>query len=213
MAIFLIIAAIVLAIPFLMLFGFFHIASSGFEKLGFEPEMAPWLLGIMLVGSFINIPLGRRRLMEVEESRFFGLMKRRRMQAQGLSINVGGAVIPLVLVLYLLSRVSLRETLIASLFMIVICFLLARFIPGKGIAIPVFFPAFFATIFALVLAFEAAAPVAFISGVLGVIIGGDVLHLPRVMREGQGVMSIGGAGVFDGIFLVAIIATFLAGLL
>jgi len=40
-----------------------------------------------------------------------------------------------------------------------------------------------------------------------------VLHLPRVMREGQGIMSIGGAGVFDGIFLVAIIATFLAALL
>lgn len=167
---------------------------------------------LVLVGSLINIPLGRRRLVEVEESRFFGLFKQRRLQQQGLSINVGGAVIPLLLVLYLLPRVPLQETLLASALMITICFTLARFIPGRGIAIPVVLPALFATIFALVLAFDTAAPVAFIAGVLGVLIGGDLLHLPRVMREGQGIMSIGGAGVFDGIFLIAVIAAFLAGL-
>ncbi len=150
--------------------------------------------------------------MEVEESRFFGLVRRKRLQAQGLSINVGGAVVPLLLVVYLLLKVPLKETLLSSLLMIIICFTLARFVPDKGIKIPVLFPAFFATIFALVLAFDSASSVAFISGVLGVIIGGDLLHLPRVMREGQGMLSIGGAGVFDGIFLVALIAAFLAGL-
>ncbi|HEY4509619.1 MAG TPA: DUF1614 domain-containing protein [Candidatus Paceibacterota bacterium] len=170
------------------------------------------VLLVIFIGSFINIPLGRRKLIEVDESRFFGLVKRKRLQAQGLSINVGGAVVPLLLVLYLLPRVPLRETMLASALMTIICYALARFIPGKGIAIPLLFPAFFATIFALVLAFDSASSVAFISGVLGVLIGGDILHLPRVMREGQGVMSIGGAGVFDGIFLVAVIAAFLAGL-
>ena len=149
----------------------------------------------------------------MEESRFFGLVKRKKLQAQGLSINVGGAIIPLLLVVYLLPKVPLKETLLASVLMVTICFLLARFIPGKGIAIPLLLPAFFATIFAVVLAFDSASPVAFIAGVLGVIIGGDLLHLPRVLREGQGIMSIGGAGVFDGIFLVAIISAFLAGLL
>ena len=188
MAIFLIIAVIVLAIPFLVLFGLFHVATSGFEKLGFAPEAVFGVLLLIFVGSLINIPLGRRRLMEAEESRFFGLMKRRRLQVQGLSINVGGAVIPLVLVLYLLPRVPLRETLLASLLMIVICFLLARFVPGKGIAIPVFFPAFFATIFAVVLAFGAAAPVAFISGVLGVIIGGGGVYLAGGVGGGGGGM-------------------------
>ena len=169
-------------------------------------------VGVIFIGSFINIPIGRRKLVEVEESRFFGLMRRKRLQAQGLSINVGGAVVPLLVVLYLLPRVPLRETALASVLMIAICFTLAKYIPGKGIAIPLLFPAFFATIFALVLAFKSASSVAFISGVLGVLIGGDLLHLPRVMREGQGMMSIGGAGVFDGIFLVALIAAFLAGL-
>ena len=170
------------------------------------------ILLAIFIGSFINIPLGRRRLVEVEESRFFGLIRRKRLQEQGLSINVGGAVVPLLLVLYLLPKVPLKETLLASALMIVICFTLARFIPGKGIAIPLLFPAFFATIFALVLAFDSASSVAFIAGVLGVLIGGDLLHLPRVLREGQGILSIGGAGVFDGIFLVAIVAAFLAAL-
>lgn len=170
------------------------------------------VLGVIFIGSFINIPIGRRRWAEVEESRFFGLVRRKRLQAQGLSINVGGGVVPLLLVLYLLPRVPLEETLLASALMVIICYALAKFIPGKGIAIPLLFPAFFATIFALVLAFDSASSVAFISGVLGVLIGGDVLHLPRVMREGQGMMSIGGAGVFDGIFLVALIAALLAGL-
>jgi len=206
------IIVLVVAIPFLILFGLFHVVTSGFEKLGLPPEIVIGVLFLMLVGSLINIPLGRRRFVEVEESRFFGLIRQRKMQAQGLSINVGGAIIPLVLVAYLFLRVPLQETLFASALMIAICFTLARFVPGKGIAIPVLFPAFFATLFALILAFDEAAPVAFVSGVLGVLIGGDVLHLPRVMREGQGIMSIGGAGVFDGIFLIAIIAAFLAGL-
>src|SRR3989344_4333458 len=213
MALIFILIALIAAIPFLALFGLFHIATSGFEELGLPPEAVVGILLAMLIGSFSNIPLGRRRLLEVEESRFFGLVRRRGFQQQGLSLNVGGAIIPLLLVLYLLLRVPFRENALAVALMVVLCFLLARFVPGKGIKIPIFFPALFATIFSLVLAFDAAAAVAFISGVLGVIVGGDLLHLPRVMREGQGILSIGGAGVFDGIFLVAIIATFLAGLL
>ena len=207
-----IIILLILAIPFLLVLGFFHVVANSFEAFGLSPGVIIGILLGMLIGSFINIPLGRRRLTEVEESRFFGLIRQKKLQQQGLSINVGGALVPLGLVAYLLFRVPLQETLLATVLLSVICYVLARFVPGKGITIPLIFPALFATIFALILAFENAAPVAFISGVLGVLIGGDVLHLPKVMREGRGVMSIGGAGVFDGIFLVAVIAAFLAGL-
>jgi uncharacterized membrane protein len=170
------------------------------------------VLVVILAGSLVNIPIGRRKLLEVEESRFFGLMRQKRMRLQGLSINVGGALIPVALAGYLLFRVPLKETFLATALLVIICYSLAKVVPGKGIAIPLVLPALFATIFALILAFDFAAPIAFISGVLGVLIGGDILHLPRVMRENQGILSIGGAGVFDGIFLVAVIAAFLAGL-
>jgi len=56
---------------------------------------------------------------------------------------------------------------------------------------------------------EMAAPVAFISGVLGTLIGGDVLNLSKARRLGAGIVSIGGAGVFDGIFLVGIFSVML----
>lgn len=211
-SILLLIVLFIIFLPIALVFAFFHVVTLSFEKLGLPPEIVFALLIFMLVGSFVNIPLGRRRLVEVQETRFFGLLRQTRLRSQGLSINLGGAIIPIGLAVYLLWRVPLKETLIATILLILISYKLARFIPNRGITLPILFPALFAAMFALILAFDTAAPVAFISGVLGVLIGADILHLPRVLREGQGVMSIGGAGVFDGIFFIAIVATFLAGL-
>ncbi|HEX9722424.1 MAG TPA: DUF1614 domain-containing protein [Candidatus Paceibacterota bacterium] len=212
MAVVFVIILLLLAVPFLLVLGFFSVVADSFKSFGVAPGVAAAILVGMLIGSFVNIPIGRHRVVEAEERRFFGLVRRRVMQAQGLSINLGGAVIPVALAIYLLTKVPLQETLLASLLMVVICFFMARVAPGKGITLPVLFPALFALVFALVLAHEIAAPVAFIAGVFGVIVGADLLRLPKVMRDNQGVLSIGGAGVFDGIFLIAIIAAFLAGL-
>jgi len=211
-SIFFLIVLFIISLPILLVFAFFHVVTLSFEKLGLPPEIVFALLIFMLVGSFVNIPLGRTRLVEVQETRFFGLLRQTRLRAQGLSVNLGGAIIPLGLAIYLLPRVPLQETLLATVLMVLISYKLARFIPNRGISLPFLLPPLFAAMFALILAFDAAAPVAFISGVFGVLIGADILHLPRVLREGQGMMSIGGAGVFDGIFLVAIVAAFLAGL-
>jgi uncharacterized membrane protein len=54
-----------------------------------------------------------------------------------------------------------------------------------------------------------AAPLAFASGVLGVLIGADLLRLPDIRRMGIPIASIGGAGTFDGVFLTGIIAVLL----
>ncbi|HXK31975.1 MAG TPA: DUF1614 domain-containing protein, partial [Candidatus Paceibacterota bacterium] len=54
------------------------------------------------------------------------------------------------------------------------------------------------------------APCAFVSGTLGVLIGADILNLRKIRKYG-GFLSIGGAGVFDGIFLIGIISALLAG--
>jgi len=57
---------------------------------------------------------------------------------------------------------------------------------------------------------EYAAPLAYISGCLGTLIGADLLNL-RVMGElGASIASIGGAGTFDGVFLTGILAVLLA---
>jgi len=208
---FLFIILLILAIPLFLAFGFFHILRLGFENLGFPPELVLLTLVLMLLGSFINIPLGRRKLIEVTESHFFGLFRRQRLLAQGLSLNVGGALIPLAIAGFLLFRVPLEETLIATLLMIAVSWKLSRVIPGRGIAVPILIPPLFAALFAFLLAPQEPALVAFVSGTLGVLIGADLLRLPQVMKGEVAIMSIGGAGVFDGIFLVGIVAALLAG--
>jgi uncharacterized membrane protein len=51
---------------------------------------------------------------------------------------------------------------------------------------------------------------AFAAGVLGPLIGADLLHLREVNKISTGVASIGGAGTFDGIVISGLIATLLA---
>jgi uncharacterized membrane protein len=202
----------ILFIPVLLLFGFFHVVTTGFEKLGVAPELVFLILILMFLGSFINIPLGRKRFIEVEQPYFFGLMRRKMMAAQGLSINVGGAVIPLIIAVYFLFQIPFQEVGIAIALMTALAYATARIVPNKGIALPFLLPPIAAAFFAFLISPEFPAQVAFVSGVFGVLIGADLLHLPKVIKHGQGMLSIGGAGVFDGIFLVAIISSLLASL-
>ena len=75
-------------------------------------------------------------------------------------------------------------------------------------------PAFVAALSALVLAPHQAPPVAFIAGVAGPLIGADLLNLRAILREvpklETAMISIGGAGTFDGIVLSSITAAYLA---
>jgi uncharacterized membrane protein len=52
--------------------------------------------------------------------------------------------------------------------------------------------------------------VAFVAGVLGPLIGADLFHLKDISRVSAGILSIGGAGTFDGIVLSGILAALLA---
>ncbi|MDP1538446.1 MAG: DUF1614 domain-containing protein [bacterium] len=174
----------------------------------------------ILIGSSINIPLGKKKLIYVEESRFFGLWRTPKVKRQGLAINLGGAVIPILLSFYFLYLIrmagfEIKPILIATLLMIIVSKFLARvtFLPqgGGGVSIPAFIPPIFSAIFALAFAPNFAAPCAFVAGTMGVLIGADLLNLRKIQKYG-GFLSMGGAGVFDGIFLVGIISALLTGL-
>lgn len=71
-------------------------------------------------------------------------------------------------------------------------------------------PAAIAALSALWLAPEQAPQVAFVSRVLGPLIGADLLHLRDIESLDTGIASIGGAGTFDGIVLSGIVAAYLA---
>jgi len=54
------------------------------------------------------------------------------------------------------------------------------------------------------------APVAYVAGCLGSLIGADLMNLGEVAGLGTSMVSIGGAGTFDAIFLTGILAGLLA---
>jgi uncharacterized membrane protein len=88
--------------------------------------------------------------------------------------------------------------------------MLAHPVRGLGIAEPVFVPSLASAIVALLLSRRYAAPLAYIGGSLGTLIGADLLNLGKVQGLGAPVASIGGAGTFDGIFLIGILAVLIA---
>jgi uncharacterized membrane protein len=92
----------------------------------------------------------------------------------------------------------------------VACYLLAQPVPGIGIALPFLVPPIIAAMAALLVARANVAAVAYVSGTLGTLIGADLLNLGRIQGLGAPVVSIGGAGTFDGIFLTGVVAVLLA---
>ena len=75
---------------------------------------------------------------------------------------------------------------------------------------PIFIAPISAAIVAILLEPEFSAPLAYISGTLGVVIGADLLRVGNIRDMGVPVASIGGAGTFDGIFITGIVAVLLA---
>jgi uncharacterized membrane protein len=89
---------------------------------------------------------------------------------------------------------------------------LATPIPGVGISVPLLWPPILAAVVAIVLSRRYAAPLAYVGGSLGVLIGADLTNLDQLQTLGAPVASIGGAGTFDGVFLAGVVAVLLSGI-
>jgi uncharacterized membrane protein len=76
----------------------------------------------------------------------------------------------------------------------------------------VFIPPLATAIVAIALSRRYAAPLAYVSGSLGTLIGADLMNLGELRTLGAPVASIGGAGTFDGIFVTGLTAVLLASL-
>jgi uncharacterized membrane protein len=204
--------ALFLSIPFILAPFFFNLVSFSFETLGLSPSTAFSLILAMLLGSLINIPLTRRRVALMAPATMRGWFAPPPPAYTGVAINVGGAVIPLLLSVYLATIVpSLWQVGVATGVMAAASKGLARVVPGRGVVLPVFVPPVLSALLALLLAPGFAAPCAYVAGTVGTLVGADLLNLRR-LRGFQGMVSIGGAGLFDGIFLVGIVAVLLTAL-
>jgi uncharacterized membrane protein len=214
---FLLLLAVLLLLVALIEIGVLRYA---YMRLGLSSRAAMFLLLGSLVGSLINIPIAElpdQQVLSGQEVEYFGMryVVPRVVDWPGtvIAINVGGAVIPSLLSFYLLAKNRLWiRGLLATLGVAVVCHWLAHPEPGLGIAEPVFAPPIAAAIAALVLSRHQAAPLAYIGGSLGTLIGADLSNLDKVQGLGAPVASIGGAGTFDGIFLTGVLAVLLASL-
>jgi uncharacterized membrane protein len=217
-----------LAITFVLLILFPLVFSElmvvSLAKLHLDPGAAASIIITVMLGGLVDIPIARiphKGEILIHPLTVFGLSGlwpeiRRVRRETIIAVNVGGCLIPAGLACYELIYLAtvapstLSAAAVASIIAVVICYLTARPTPGVGIVIPGLVPAFAAAISAVILAPEQTAPVAFIAGVAGPLIGADILHLKDISRLAPGMVSIGGAGTFDGIVLSAIVAAYLA---
>jgi uncharacterized membrane protein len=189
-----------------------------YTAIGIDKRYLLILLLLSLLGSYINIPvvqLPAEQVLTGKEIIFFGMHYIvpfvQDWPGTMVAVNVGGAVIPSILSLYLLIENKLYiQGFWGVLIVAIVCHLLSHPVPGLGIAEPVFVPPIITTIAALSLSRQHAAPLAYISGSLGTLIGADLLNLGKIRGLGAPIVSIGGAGTYDGIFVTGILAVILA---
>jgi uncharacterized membrane protein len=141
-----------------------------------------------------------------------------------VAINMGGAVIPILLSIYLTikKKIPIKKVLIGIGIVTIISYFVTQPVPDKGIVayFPYWLlPGFFASVSSIFLSwknFIRAAPLAYISGTIGVLIGADFLHIWELLNyqiSTQKTASLGGAVVFDMIFITGIIAVILDGII
>jgi uncharacterized membrane protein len=223
--------AFVLMFLCLLPFALVDLMHAALGRLHLSADVALLAVVGIFLGSLVNLPVYRIQRGEeqiVGPAAVVGLWDwppqwRRVRRDTIIAINVGGCVIPTALavweILYI-SRaardswpvIALAAVVAAN---VVVCWRVARPVHGVGIAMPGFAAALTAVLGTwLLLAGDAyaelRAPVAFVSGVAGPLVGADLLHLKDITKVSAGMLSIGGAGTFDGIVLSGLLAALLA---
>ncbi|MFO7836466.1 MAG: DUF1614 domain-containing protein [Candidatus Thorarchaeota archaeon] len=203
---------------------FFQFAGIVFVQLGIPPWLVVVIVIGSLVGSAVNIPVTTiqsqsSKCPEQQYMKLWGLTYRIvSPDCPGetlISVNLGGAVIPVVVSAYLLIihpqtiPVALLGILIVSLFVKAI----ARVEPNVGIVTPGLLPPLIAGIAStalmlLIPGMFSPHVLAYVSGTLGTLIGADLLNLNKISELQTGSASIGGAGTWDGVFLAGLLAVF-----
>ena len=190
-----------------------------FESMGVGRRYMFLLLVSCLLGSYINIPIAELPAERMYSGQIVDFLGMRYVvpvvvnwPRTVIAVNVGGAIIPFCLSVYLIVKNrQYLSSVVAVLIVSVVVHLLARPVRGVGIAVPTLIPPVITALVAVSISRRYAAPLAYVAGSLGTLIGADLMNLGKVRGLGAPVASIGGAGKFDGIFLTGILAVLLAG--
>lgn len=182
----------------LSLLVYFGLAHRLLDRMRLTDRQALFVLGALILGSFIDIPLSRGRI--------------------EVSLNVGGALVPLGLAIYLLSRTGTTKEWVRAVVATVATSGLIYYIGGflmtndpnePGLVLdPLYVYPLVAGVTAYLLGRSRRA--AFVAATLGVL-GLDVIHYIWLSTTGNaGSVHFGGAGAFDSVVFAGLVAILLA---
>lgn len=206
------------------------------EGIGIPPEAVGLIFLLSLIGSYINIPITTMKskgpIYTSKEVRLFWVKwqvptVRIGVRKTVVAINLGGGIVPLLISGYLLifnipklsanPILSYAKTAIVLSIVTYGTYRMSRLVKGLGIATPSFGPPILTAVSTFIVdvlsPMQCPAQIAYIGGTLGVLIGADLLNLPKIKELGAPMVSIGGAGTFDGVFLTGLISVILVLLL
>ena len=221
---------LITAIPLIVIYLFLRLTEAAFEQIGFDHWHATLAVFGSFIGSFVNIPLYMGTISSypgwyITLASTFAPGTPTTFHSFYLAINMGGAIVPLIISAHLIltRRVSAPKAGVGILVVALITYILAQPVAGEGIVLPFWVSPVLAVICSLVLSqgYCSAPSLAYISGSIGTLLGADIMNiltpgvLPALSPVGLQtsnplVLSIGGAGVFDGIFLTGILALLFA---
>jgi uncharacterized membrane protein len=211
---------VLMVLMLVVMFAFLEIGiiETAYAKLGVSHRAISVLLLATLVGSYLNIPITTvhaRHMMQDQIVSAYGIAHIVPHAAYPhdtvVAINVGGALIPALLSLYLIIQFGFHTSaLVATALVSFVVYQFSQLVPGVGIAVPTLLPGMFAAIVAWLLDRQRAPALAYVAGTMGCLLGADIYNLGSIYKLGAPVASIGGAGTFDGVFVSGIVAVLLA---
>jgi uncharacterized membrane protein len=223
-ALLVIIGLIIIIVPLL----FLGLAGKALTNLvGLSWLTATALVILILLCSLVNLPVWKVRRETIrmphnETPDAFTPNENGGLWETTIAVNLGGAIIPLVMAGYLLYRASLvmsgntlyLQVLAATLIVAAMAYVTTRPMVGIGLRVPLFIPGLTALLCGILLAggfgLLSAGVIAFVSATVGILLGANIAHLPHVGDLEVPQVSIGGAGTFGAIFIGCILSALIA---
>ena len=196
------------------------------------PQEYFWAITFLsLIGSSVNLPLfvleSPSPVTYVETINVFGVRRMVPYVQSGaketiVMVNLGGAIIPAIISGYLLLVsipqnstnlfVSYLQTLVVLVLVTLSTHQSAQVVDGLGITTPAWGPPTMTAFVVFLLNYftpvSCATQIAYIGGTLGALIGADLMNIRKIAGVGP-VVSIGGAGTFDGVYLTGLMSVLL----
>lgn len=189
-----------MTIGIIILFGiglivYFGTAQRVLDRLYLTDSSALFVIALMIIGSYFELTISRTPL---------------------LTINVGGAVVPVILSFYVLTKAGSAKEWIRTIIAIIltgaaiygISLLLSDFGHGRDIIDPMFLFAISGGIIAYILGRSRRG--SFIAGTLGYLLFNLFTFFRTIYGNINAQVRIGGAGVFDSIVISGIFALLIA---